>query len=116
MSKLAPRSKSGFTSSAEASPLICEELAGAAALEEATSRRAVHWRLETDRLAEEAATTGSQRRRATSAYWDMSTGVWMCDADGLMVVAGPKPVAITVIFTLPFSAGSTPAPKMMFAS
>ena len=28
----------------------------------------------------------------------------------------PKPVAMTVIFTLPFSAGSTTAPKMMLAS
>ena len=29
---------------------------------------------------------------------------------------GPKPVAITVIFTLPLSVGSTTAPKMMLAS
>ena len=31
-------------------------------------------------------------------------------------MCAPKPVAITVIFTLPFSVGSTTAPKMMLAS
>ncbi len=35
---------------------------------------------------------------------------------GREAVNWPKPVAMTVILTLPVSAGSTTAPKMMFAS
>ena len=47
-------------------------------------------------------------------YWVMSIGVWT--AEGLIDIGGPKPVAMTVIFTFPFSVGSTTAPKMMLAS
>src|SRR6266851_4000510 len=46
----------------------------------------------------------------------MSTGVRAVPVAGRAAATGPNPVAITVIFTLPFSAGSTTAPKMMLAS
>ena len=45
----------------------------------------------------------------------MSTGVWAWAARPCRR-RHSKPVAITVIFTLPLSSGSTTAPKMMFAS
>ena len=46
----------------------------------------------------------------------MSTGVCAADVIGRELACAPKPVAMTVIFTLPFSAGSMTAPKMMLAS
>src|SRR5207302_407669 len=58
----------------------------------------------------------SPRSRTWSAYGARSTGVCAPVPAGRAAVGGPNPVAITVIFTLPFSAGSTTAPKMMFAS
>ena len=58
----------------------------------------------------------SERTRARSAYGVMSTGVCTPAGAGRTRATGPKPVAITVILTLPLISGSTTAPKMMLAS
>src|SRR5205823_10167684 len=58
----------------------------------------------------------SPRSRVGSAYIVMSIGVSTADAGGRTAAGAPNPVAITVIFTLPLSDGSTTAPKMMLAS
>src|SRR6266566_2277018 len=46
----------------------------------------------------------------------MSTGVCAVELETRAEGGEPKPVAMTVIFTRPLSAGSTTAPKMMLAS
>ena len=61
------------------------------------------------------ALAASGRSRTWSAYGVMSTGVSPVEVAVRAAWGGPKPVAMTVIFTFPFSPGSTTAPKMMFA-